>query len=70
MRATTHESYTDNVKLRTANQGLPFAVRWPNLDLEVSKENTIGPLPAEFKKWFITLRAIFRFPEENVTNTR
>ena len=63
-------NYTNNVKLRTANQGLASVVRWPNLDLKVSNENTIGPLPAEFKKWFITLRAIFRFPEENVTNIR
>ena len=27
---------TDNVKPLTANCGLPFAVRWPNLDLKVS----------------------------------
>ena len=26
----------DNVKPLTANRGLPFAVRWPNLDLRVS----------------------------------
>ena len=27
---------TANVKPLTANRGLPFAVRWPNLDLKVS----------------------------------
>ena len=26
----------DNVKLLTANRGLPFVVRWPNLDLKAS----------------------------------
>ena len=26
----------DNVKPLTANRGLPFAVRWPNLDLKIS----------------------------------
>ena len=29
----------DNVKLLAANRGLPFAVRWPNLDLKVSNNS-------------------------------
>ena len=29
---------TGNVKPLTANRSLPFAVKWPNLDLKVSKE--------------------------------
>ena len=28
--------HTGNVKLLTANRGLPFVVRWPNLDLKIS----------------------------------
>ena len=30
---------TGNVIPLTANRGLPFAVRWPNLDLKVSKKS-------------------------------
>ena len=33
---------TDNVKPLTANRGLPFAVRWPNLDLKVSNQKKLG----------------------------
>ena len=29
----------DNVKPLAANRGLPFAVRWPNLDLKVSNNS-------------------------------
>ena len=33
---------TDNVKPLTANRGLPFAERWPNLDLKASNEKKLG----------------------------
>ena len=37
---------TDHVKPLTANPGLSFAVRWPNLDFKVSKNlhGTAGPM--------------------------
>ena len=42
--------HTGNEEMLTENHGLPFAVRWPNLDLKV-----FNSPPCHFKEWEATL---------------
>ena len=56
----------DNVKPLTANRGLPFAVRWPNLDLRVSIGHDLPWVLATFLARFpvsVTARGFRLWPK-------